>query len=143
MYNTLTTKYPNIYWSLILLPVFILTFVVVPGGLLWIILRVVRKEFRFYFAKACFIIISKEEDDYRKIKYLLMGLNSYNKYLRRKLGLEIKDIEKIYSKFVYAETTEKQKIIKSVCESVEVGDRLKLAVFIDFFQNSRNRTVCQ
>jgi hypothetical protein len=106
---------------------------VVPGGLLWIILHVARKEFRFYFAKACFLITSKEKDDYKKVRYLLMGLNSYNKYLRRKLSLEIKDIEKIYSKFVYAETTEKREIIQSVCESVEAADRLKLARYLSFF----------
>jgi hypothetical protein len=61
-----------------------------------------------------------------------MGLNSYNKYLRRILNLEIKDIKKIYSKFVYAETAEKREIIKSVCESVEAGDRLKLARYLSY-----------
>jgi len=74
-----------------------------------------------------------EEDDYKKIKYFLMGLNSYNKYLRRKLRLEIKDIKKIHSKFVYAKTTEKHEIIKSVRESVEVGTS---KVFIISFENS-------
>jgi hypothetical protein len=107
---------------------------VVPGGLLWIILHLVRKEFRFYFAKACFIM-SKEKDDFEKIKYLLMGLNSYNKYLRRKLRLEIEEVKKIYSKFVFAEIAEKREIIKSVCESVEADDLnttniLKLAKYL-------------
>jgi hypothetical protein len=108
---------------------------VVPGGLLWIILHAVRKEFRFYFAKACFLIMSKGKDDYKKIKYFLMGLNSYNRYLRRKLRLEVEDIRKIYSKFVFAETAEKQEIIKSVCESVEADgiyttNILKLAMYL-------------
>jgi hypothetical protein len=107
---------------------------VVPGGLLWIILHLVRKEFRFYFAKACFIM-SKEKDDYEKVKYLLMGLNSYNKYLRRKLRLEIEEVKRIYSKFVFAEIAEKREIVKSVCESVETEDLnttniLKLAKYL-------------
>ena len=74
-----------------------------------------------------------EEDDYKKIKYFLMGLNSYNKYLRRRLGLEIKDFEKIYSKFVYVQTAEKQETIKSNCEFVEAGDRMKLARYLSSF----------
>jgi len=52
-----------------------------------------------------------------------MGLNSYNR-------LEIKDIKKINSKFVYADTTEKREIINRVCESIEASDRLKIARYL-------------
>lgn len=108
---------------------------VVPGGLLWIILHVVRKEFKFYFAKACFLIMSKEKDDYKKINYFLMGLNSYNRYLRRKLRLEVEDIRKIYCKFVFAGIAERREITKSVCECVEADgvyttNTLKLAMYL-------------
>ena len=127
LYDTLEST--NMEWPLLLLPAIVLT-CVVPGGLLWIMLHTVKKEFRFYFAKACFMFMSKQEDDYKKIKYFLMGLNSYNKYLRRKLRLEVKDFKKIHSKFAYVETAEKREIIKSVCEAVEAGDRLKLARYL-------------
>jgi hypothetical protein len=46
-----------------------------------------RKEFRFYFAKASFRVISKKEDNVERMRHVIRGLNSYNKYLRRNLGL--------------------------------------------------------
>jgi hypothetical protein len=94
---------------------------------LWITFQVAKKEFRFYSAKAYFIILLLQDDDYKKIRYFNYGLNSYNKYLGRRLKFEIGDIEKAYSRFIYADTTEKQEITKSVCESLEDSDRLKLA----------------
>jgi hypothetical protein len=87
------------------IPLVFITF----GGFLRIITRIIKKEFRFYFAKACFNIVLKQEDDYKKIEYLLLGIDSYNKYLRRRLKFEIKDIKKVYSKFLYADTAEKIK----------------------------------
>jgi hypothetical protein len=88
-----------------------------------------KKEFRFYFAKGCCEIISKSsrtEDDVHNIKYLFLILDSYNKYLRRNLKFEIRDINKIYSLILYATEEEKNKVINSVCDSLE-ANRFKLA----------------
>jgi hypothetical protein len=104
--------------------------VVTFATFLRITFQIARKEFRFYSAKAYFIIVSRQNDDYKKIRYFNYGLNSYNKYLRRRLKFEIGDIEKAYSRFIYADTTEKQEITKSVCESLEDSDRLKLARYL-------------
>jgi hypothetical protein len=70
------------------------TFFVVGSALLKIILLIARKEFRFYFAKVLFRVISKKEDESDEIRYLVKALNSYNKYIRRTLGLEINDLKK-------------------------------------------------
>ena len=96
-----------------------------------------KKEFRFYFAKGCCEIISKSsrtEDDVRIIKYLFLTLDSYNKYLRRNIKFEIKDINKIYSRIIYATEEEKNKVINSVCDSLE-GNRLKLARLLSMIYN--------
>jgi hypothetical protein len=88
-----------------------------------------KKEFRFYFAKGCCEIISKSsraKDDVRIIKYLFLTLDSYNRYLRRNIKFEIKDINKIYSRIIYATEEEKNKVINSVYDSLE-GNRFKLA----------------
>jgi effector-binding domain-containing protein len=97
---------------------------------LWITFQIAKKEFRFYSAKAYFIILLRQDDDYKKIRYFNYGLNSYNTYLQRRLKFEIGDIEKAYSRFIYADTTEKQEITNSVCESLEDNDRLKLARYL-------------
>ena len=62
------------------------TFFIVGFILLKIILLMSRKEFRFYFARVLFRLISKKEDEAEKIKYLVKALNLYNKYIRRSLG---------------------------------------------------------
>jgi hypothetical protein len=107
-----------------------ITLFIVLTTFLKIIFQIAKKEFRFYSAKAYFIIALKLDDDYKKVRYFKNGLDSYNKYLRRRLKFDIKDIKKVYSKFLYADTTEKQEITNSVCESLEDRDRLKVARYL-------------
>lgn len=77
--------------------------------------------------------MSKEKDDYKKIKYFLMGLNSYNRYLRRKLRLEVQEI--FILNLCLQRQPKKLEIIKSVCDSVEADgvyttNILKLAMYL-------------
>lgn len=114
------------------LPVFYLQFLVydiVIGAGLRFLTQIAKKEFRFYLAKGYCIIATKKEDEFEKSRYLSLALESYNKYVRRRSEVEIKDIKKIYSRFLYADDEEKNQIIKSICESLE-GDRLKLARYL-------------
>ena len=92
-----------------------------------------KREFRFYFAKACCKIISGKNDEVEKMKYLFLLLSSYNKYLQRNLKIEINDIKKIYSIILSKETNQQIEIIRSICASLE-GDRLKLARYLSSLQ---------
>jgi hypothetical protein len=95
-----------------------------------ILARVGRREFRFYLAKGyCKTATKKKGDDFQQTRYFSLVLNSYNKYLRRRSDIEIKDIKRIYASYLMADTKEKNEIIKLVCESLE-GDSLKLARFL-------------
>jgi hypothetical protein len=95
-------------------------------GFLWVIILFRRKEYPFYFAKACFTIGSENGDDGKKIRYFILGLNSYNEYLRRQYNSEINDIDKIYSIFVYANTEEKKSITSQLLDNMK-EDKLELA----------------
>jgi hypothetical protein len=48
---------------------------------------------------------AKNEVD--EMNFFLMGLNSYNSYLRRKIKLQIKDLKKVYSKIAAAPIEQK------------------------------------
>jgi hypothetical protein len=101
------------------------TFFVVGSALLKIILLIARKEFRFYLAKVLFRVILKKEDEAEKIKYLVNTLNSYNKYVRRILGLEINDLNKIYSKILSDPDLDKNYWIKQLSIAFEDSDKFK------------------
>ena len=88
-----------------------------------------KKEFRFYFAKACCKIISEKEKDSEKIKYLELLLESYNKYLQRNLKIAINDLSGIYSIILYKDIQERNQIIDAVCNSLE-SDKLNLARYL-------------
>jgi hypothetical protein len=94
-----------------------------------ILTHLMHKEFRYYLAKGYCITAAKKEDEFDKANYLSATLDSYNKYLRRRTQIEIKDVKRIYATFLAAEIKEKNQIIKSVCESLE-GDRLGLARYL-------------
>jgi hypothetical protein len=104
----------------------------VIGALLRVSTQIIRKEFRFYLAKGYCVIASKNEDeeDLDRIKYLLSSLDSYNKYLLRKIKFGIKNINKIYSDIIiHIDTNKKDEIIKSICQYLG-EDRLKLATYL-------------
>jgi hypothetical protein len=106
----------------------LLLFAIIGAGFR-ILTHVMHKEFRYYLAKGYCITATKKEDEFEKANYLSAVLDSYNKYLRRRTQIEIKDIKRIYATFLAAEIKEKNQIIKSVCESLE-GDRLGLARYL-------------
>jgi hypothetical protein len=99
------------------------------GAGIRILTHFMHKEFRYYLAKGYCIIATRKEDEFDKANYISATLDSYNKYLRRRTLIEIKDIKRIYATFLAAEKKEKNQIIKSVCESLE-GDRLGLARYL-------------
>lgn len=98
-------------------------FFIVGSALLRIILLTVRKEFRFYFAKTLFRVISKKEDESEKIEYLVKALNSYNKYIRRTLALEIKELKNIYSRILSDPNTDKNYSIEKLSQAFEDRDK--------------------
>ncbi|HET7285274.1 MAG TPA: hypothetical protein VFI70_11365 [Nitrososphaeraceae archaeon] len=107
---------------------------VVIGALLRVSTRIIKKEFRFYLAKGyCIVALKKEqkEDDLDRIKYLFFALDSYNKYLLRKIKFGIKNINKIYSDIIInSDSKKKDEIIKSIYEYLGGEDRLKLATYL-------------
>jgi hypothetical protein len=52
-------------------------------------------------------MIQNAKNELDEMKFFVMGLNSYNSYLRRKIKLEIKDLAKVYSKIAAASTEQK------------------------------------
>jgi hypothetical protein len=78
-----------------------------------------KSEFRFYYAKGCCELFSKDEDNITNMKYLNLLFNSYNKYLRRHTKFEIKDVHKISSSIMYADKVERSNIINSICISLD------------------------
>ena len=46
--------------------------------------------------------MQKARNEVDEMNFLVMGLNSYNSYLRRKIKLLIKDLKKVYSKIAAA-----------------------------------------
>jgi hypothetical protein len=73
----------------------------VTAGILWLLLQMARKEFRYYMARAYIKCIPDNYDDVRKLRWLIMALNSYNKYLLRNLKLQIDNL-KVYSTLLIA-----------------------------------------
>ncbi|MGI8831694.1 MAG: hypothetical protein ACR2IS_03560, partial [Nitrososphaeraceae archaeon] len=70
-------------------------------------------------------LVKKSKDEVERMGYLIMGLNSYNSYLRRYMKLEINDIKKIYSKLATLPDKEKDTAIEKIINSFESGDTLE------------------
>lgn len=92
--------------------------------LLKLLLEHARKQFRYYYAKACFEIINKTGSEADKAEYLILGLNWYNKFVKRVTNSGI-DVETIYSKIISHAPLSDNIILDTVMDSSHNGDELK------------------
>jgi len=60
-----------------------------------------------------------------RIKYFILGLDSYDNYLRKKLKLGIKNID-IYSKIISDSTLDKDEVIRLTAEAFERSNTMPL-----------------
>ncbi len=99
------------------------------GAIVRIATQLAKKEFRFNLAQGYCELVSMKEGDIDKLKYLSLSLESYNKYLLRKMNLGIKNINRFYSLFAYSDSKKKEEIMNSICESFG-SDKLKLVTYL-------------
>ena len=111
---------------------------IVSGGLLRILSNITKKDFRFYYARGCFQIYQKKTDEAEKMYYFMRALNSYNKYLKRNLKLQISNINNIYSKIISDSILEKHEFIKSMSNAFQSDNKLKPTKYILNFLNIQN-----
>lgn len=100
-------------------------FLALASALLRIILLNRSKHFKFYLARLSFRALSRVEDDVERVKYLIDGLSFYNKYIRRILRLQIKDLKVIYSRIIADATVDKNRWMKELSQAFEDKDKLK------------------
>jgi hypothetical protein len=96
-------------------------FIIVLGAFLKLLFAIAKPEFRLYFAKGCFKIIVKKQNEADKMKYLIKGINSYNKYIKRWMNLQMSELTKIYSKISSSSQDERAEIIESLSSSIDQG----------------------
>jgi hypothetical protein len=121
---TLTLSLLNVERS-ILFPLFYLITVIISSVLLRMFSNLAKKDYRFYYAKACFGIVSTKVEKSDKINCIILALNSYNKYLKRNIKLQISNIKDIYSKILIDPAVEKNETIISISKAFESNDKFE------------------
>ena len=109
-------------------PILIEIVFILPAVPLSILLKLLfehaRKQFRFYYAKACFEIIMKSTNETDKLEYLGLGLDWYNKFIKRITKSSI-DIQTIYSRIVSQSQLSNSIILDTTMDSFHEGDEFK------------------
>lgn len=113
-------------------------FLTVLAGILKMVFALVRKRFRLYYAKGCMALVKKSNDEVEKMGYIIMGLNSYNSYLRRYMNLQMKDIKKIYSKLTTLPDKDKDASIAKIMETFDSGDTLEPLRYLTQYKDSES-----
>lgn len=104
---------------------FFLVTIIISSVLLRLLSNVTNRDYRFYYTKACFGVIPTKVEESDKIDCIVMALNSYNKYLKRNIKLQISNIKDIYSKILIGSTIEKNEIIISISGAFESNDKFQ------------------
>ena len=93
-----------------------------------------NRDFRFSLAKRCMYVARKEENQVKKIHYLIIGLIQYNKYLKRNLNVQFDDV-RVYSNII-SSSSDKKQIVKTIAASFEDdNDKLKPTNSLSTFSN--------
>jgi hypothetical protein len=92
-----------------------------------------RRDFRFYFARKCIAEAKIKDDPVVMINYLIAGLSSYNKYLKRNLNLQFDDIR--VSSNIATSSDDKKRIVNTIDASFGDNDKLKPANCLSTFSN--------
>jgi hypothetical protein len=95
----------------------------VTAGSLWMLSLLIKKDFRYYLAKAYIKIIPDSDENTKKINLLMKAVKSYNKYLLRILQLQINTL-KFYSSLVVKSNVLIDENMKSISESFDDTDKL-------------------
>ena len=114
-----------------------LAFIIVFEAYLRVVPLIAVKRFNFYYAKTLvgISLYGQKEDEVKRIKHLLVGIDSYRKYLRNRLGLDI-DSAKVYPKITTLVPEDRNALIKSMYEAFsQDADKLKPIVCLTTFLN--------
>jgi hypothetical protein len=91
-----------------------------------------KKQFLFYFAKTCVKTSSEEKHNDNiiyndvNIRYLLLGIDYYNKYLQSSLGMNFKNYDKICQKIAISNIDKTKNMIQCILKSFDNDtDRLE------------------
>jgi hypothetical protein len=126
-----------------LYPMQVLILNLVFWSIFYLLLYAVQKDFRFVFAKAYVTVASKyveykgKDDMVDRLRYLMRGLDSYNDYLRKQLGLQISDLKRIYSKIGCLPQEERKSEITTIHNSFNNIDRLEPLNHISAFMEMK------
>ena len=82
----------------------------------------IRSDFKYHFAKACIAVVESKKDEVNKTYYLMQGLSSYNKFLKRTLKLQFDDAM-VCSKII--SSYDKNESFNLIATSFKGGDKLR------------------
>ena len=88
-----------------------------------------KRDFRYYYARGCFEV-SKNLSESQKMTYLTRAINSYNKYLKRNLKLQIRNTSKISSKIISDSVREQSNFTSSISDAFLDSNKLKPVEFV-------------
>ena len=73
---------------------------------------ILRDNFKLHLSKAYFLIGIKS-DDIEQIKYIILGLKSYNGYIKKQLKLEITNLDRVISQIPFLSSLNRKIFINS------------------------------
>ena len=95
-------------------------------------LLIKHPDFYYLLSKSCFLIVNKFSnlDEMKKRKYLLMGLNYYEKYIKKNTGMNINRFNEIKSTCINYDSKHLSMISNNFLEFLEIENKLQLLTFI-------------
>ena len=83
---------------------------------------VLLRDSWWYFTKIYIQRIKKVTDNINEIDYLIKALDSYNKYIMKRLGIRFES-SMLYSKLFIANNEQKEDIVLFIAESINDSDK--------------------
>lgn len=103
-----------LFSKLIVLGIVTLSVMISISGLVTFGIPLLRKDFKLYLAKYSLALSLDIDDEIEKMQYVIFGLNTYNKYLKKILKLQIKNIDVIFKQIISEDSKKMNETIKDI-----------------------------
>lgn len=116
---------------------FLIAIALLPGTMIFsmrVVIGFMQKyeDYYFYLSKGCFRIAHNLEglDELHQSAWVVNGLYSYNKYIRKNVTLHINNLEIMYSKIISTSNKSMNELLQTILDKLESSERLGLLRYL-------------
>ncbi|QLH02999.1 hypothetical protein C5F47_05270 [Nitrosopumilus cobalaminigenes] len=121
-YDVQLSENDSLYLRTIFLVITLASAIISLSAIWKFLMLLIYTDYRYYLAKSSLELSLHLENEFEKINYLYFGINSYNKYLRRVMKLQIQKTDEVVSQIISNSNGSMNDNIQEIYDSFDLNN---------------------